>query len=145
MTVLLEPKELELAGKTFVLSKFPAIQGRKIITQYPVTGLPEKAGGNYSTNEDLMVEVMSRVGVKLDDGEVLVLSSRTLIDNHVPGFEVLMKLEWAMMEYNCSFFRNGSLSSLVERLIAKLPGLISQTLTASQQQSSAKASPRSTS
>lgn len=143
---LLEPKEIQVpteAGeRTFVLSKFPAIAGRRIVTQYPTTAMPKV--GDYQTNEALMVELLGYVEAVTPEGERIRLSSRALIDNHVPDFEALMRLEWAMMEYNCSFFRSGALSGLAERAIPALSRMISQTLTDLLAQSSVKGSPPST-
>lgn len=140
--MLIDPKETEIDGDVFVLSKFPAILGREIVCGYPTSALPKV--GDYKTNEDLMLKLMSRVGKKVGD-EVIILSSRALIDNHIGSFETLMRLEWAMMEYNCSFFRNGALSGLAERAIPALSRMISQTLTDLSARSSAKGSPASTS
>lgn len=144
---LLEPKEVQIptekGERTFILSKFPAIAGRRIVTQYPTTAMPKV--GDYKTNEDLMVELLGYVEAVTPEGENIRLSSRALIDNHVPDFEALMRLEWAMMEYNCSFFRNGALSGLAERAIPALSRMISQTLTDLLERSQERASPPSTS
>lgn len=138
---MLQPidKDIPLADggvKTFVLSKFPAIAGREIITQYPTTGAPKL--GEYKQNEALMLKVMAFVGVRQENGTVLRLTTQELINNHVPEFETLMRLEWAMMEYNCSFFRNGAALGLFNGLGAKVQALITKTLTDLLRQSSAK-------
>lgn len=111
--MLLEPKEIQLSNKTYVLSKFPAVAGREIITQYPTTGAP--VIGNYKANEALMFKVFAFVGVKLEGRpEPLLLTSQILIDNHVGSWEDLMKLEKEMMVYNCSFFQDGRASTFFE-------------------------------
>lgn len=107
----IEPKEIKIYGKTFIISKFPAIAGRKIITQYVSSGLPKI--GNYSANEEIMMQLMKYVAVVTESGSKIPLTTSQLIDNHVRSdshlfpFEFLMRLEAAMMEYNCSFFQNG--------------------------------------
>lgn len=140
---LLEPtKEVTLKSghgdeRTFRIGSFPAIAGREIVTQYPHTAMPKI--GEYKANEDLMVKLMGYAERVFDDGEPIRLSSRTLIDNHVPDFEMLMKLEWAIMEHNCSFFRNGVLSSVLERGAAAVPDLLTSLIvTVSQRLSSAR-------
>lgn len=133
---MIEPKELELEGKTYILSKFPAIAGREIIAKYPVANMPKL--GDYGVSEETMLKLMAFVAVKTDNGEIK-LTTRALIDNHVTSWEALAKLEWAMMEYNCSFFQNGKASTFFEGIAAKLPQLISKTLTDLSVQSSAKA------
>jgi hypothetical protein len=132
MRVLIEPKELIVnlpngGTKTFVLSKFPAIAGREIITQYPVSAIPKL--GDYAVNETLMLKLMEYVGVRQDNGNPdLCLDSRALVDNHTGDFETLMKIEMAMMEYNCSFFAQGKVSKIFEGLATKARQLITQTL-----------------
>jgi hypothetical protein len=123
---MLEPKELE--GTKYILSKFPATVGREIILQYPTSALPKV--GDYATNEALMIKIMSYVGVTIEGREEpLTLKTRALIDNHVPDAETLMKLEWAMMNHNFSFFGNGSLSGILDRVAAQAVKLIQKTLT----------------
>lgn len=122
---MLEPKELE--GTPYVLSKFPATVGREIILQYPTSALPKV--GDYNTNEALMLKIMSYVGVVTEASDVpLMLRTRALIDNHVPDAETLMKLEWAMLNHNFSFFGNGSLSGILDRIASQAVQLIQKTL-----------------
>jgi hypothetical protein len=123
---MLEPKELE--GTKFVLSKFPATVGREIILQYPTSALPKV--GDYGTNEALMMKIMQHVGVTVDGrDDPLMLTTRALIDNHVGSAEDLLKLEWAMMNYNFAFFSNGKLSGILDRVMTQAVALIQKTLT----------------
>ncbi|CNI76844.1 Uncharacterised protein [Yersinia pseudotuberculosis] len=129
---MLEPIEKEIplpegGTKTFILSKFPAIAGREIVTQYPTTGAPKI--GDYKTNEALMLKLMAYVAVPIEGGSQIPLTTSALVNNHVPDFETLMKLEWAMMEYNCSFFRNGVALGFLTGLTTKVQALITKTLT----------------
>lgn len=140
MSDLLEPKEMEFTlqngtVKTFILSKFPAIQGREIVTQYPLTAAPKV--GDYKSNEALMLKVLSFVAVKLPEREPLRLSTMELINNHVGDYETLLRIEYAMMEHNCSFFGNGALSGFLDSMGARVNTLISQMLTTLSQRSSA--------
>jgi hypothetical protein len=122
---MLEPKELE--GTRFVLSKFPSTVGREIILQYPTSALPKV--GDYATNEALMFKIMSYVGVTIEGrDEPLMLKTPQLVNNHVTDTEALMKLEWAMMSYNFTFFNNGSLSGILERVTTQLTAMLSKTL-----------------
>lgn len=138
---LLEPKEIVIktqAGndKTFIVSKFPAVAGREIVAKYPLSAMPKL--GEYQVNEETMLKLMSYVGVPRDGGEPLQLTTRALVDNHVPDWETLAKIELEMMGYNCSFFGNGRASNLFEGIAQKLPTLITKILTDSLQQLSAK-------
>jgi hypothetical protein len=137
---MLYPKDLELktaAGvtKTFVLTKFPATVGREIVAKYPTANLPKL--GDYGVSEATMLRLMSHVGVRLDGrDEPQMLNTRALVDNHAEDWETLARLEWAMLEYNCSFFANGLNSDTLTGLVEKARPWISQMLTALSEQSS---------
>lgn len=141
---MIEPKEVTIktqAGdeRTYVLSKFPAIQGREIIAKYPLSAMPKL--GDYAVNEETMLKLMAFVGVPRDNGEPLQLKTRALVDNHIPDWETLARVEMAMMEYNVSFFGNGKGSTFLEAIMQKAQAFLSQTLTASLAQSSQKEKP----
>jgi hypothetical protein len=138
---VIDPQEFPLNGKTFYLSKFPAVAGREIVAKYPVSNMPKL--GDYAVSEETMLKLMAYVGVDAG-GQTLMLTTRALVDNHCGGWEDLAKLEWAMMEYNCSFFGNGRASSFFEDIAQKAQALISQMLTASSARSSPPGSPPST-
>lgn len=134
---MIEPIEKEIDGKIYILSKFPAIPGREIITQYPTSAAPKI--GDYQINEELMLKLMSYVGIPRGDNLApLMLTTQSLINNHVPNFEALIKIEWAMMEYNCSFLADGRALGFLEGLATKAQALIMQTLTDFSVQSSKK-------
>lgn len=130
MPELIQPKEIEVptgAGdegtRTYVISKLPATVAREVITQYPVSAIPKL--GDYARNEELMIKLMGYVEVP----GVGALKTRALIDNHVPDFETLARLEMAMLEYNCSFFAKGKASGFLVSLAEKVQALITSTLT----------------
>lgn len=114
--MLIDPKEIviEYEGEKlkFNISKFPATVGREIITKYPVANMPKL--GDYQISEDTMLKLMSYVERVYDD-RVQVLSNKALIDNHIPSWEVLTQLEAKMIEYNCSFFKNGKVSNFLTK------------------------------
>lgn len=120
--MLIEPKEItiEYNGKSyrFNIGKFPATVGREIITQYPVNNIPKL--GSYLESEKIMLKLMEYVERVYDD-RVQALTNKALIDNHVPSWEVLIKIEAYVLDYNCSFFELGKvLNSLKEwRALAK--------------------------
>lgn len=142
MYPLLEQKEVMIDDRVFILSKFPPVAGREIIAGYPLTGLPKI--GDYKTNEAIMIKLMGYVGVQKGDS-VIRLNSTALIDNHVGSWETLVKVEAAMMEYNCSFFQNGRVSNFLNDAAQNIPQWIFKILTALSEQLSQKEKRRSTS
>lgn len=139
--MLLEPKEITVETqksekRVYILSKFPAVQGREIIAKYPLSAMPKL--GDYAVNEETMLKLMAFVAVPRDGGDPLPLSTRALVDNHVPDWETLARVEFAMMEYNVSFFGNGKGSTFLEAITKKAQAFLSQTLMDLSGQSSRK-------
>lgn len=133
---LLQPKEIEINGKTYRISKFPATVGREIIAKYPVSNMPKI--GDYQVSEEIMVKLISFVEVIAGDRSIRLMT-RELINNHVPDWEALAQLEWEMLQYNCSFLTNGKSLSFLEKLAHLAEQKISEMLTASLGKSSVRA------
>lgn len=140
--MMLQPKDVEINGKNYTISKFPAIEGREIVTQYLSSATPKL--GDYKRNQELMLMLMKYVGVDNGNGGHLMLTTQALVNNHVADWEGLIKIEKEMMEYNCSFFQGGRLSSSLKEFVQKLPAWISKMLTALSDQSSQTEKPPST-
>lgn len=132
MSGLLEPWEFECplpdgGTKTYILGKFTAIAGREIIAKYPLSNLPKL--GEYGVSEETMLKLMSFVAVPGPTGEPLRLTTRALVDNHVPDWETLARLEMKQLERNCSFFKDGRASTFFAGIAQLIQQLTSKTLT----------------
>ena len=146
MVSVLEPKEISVSDiegieHNFEISKFTAILGREIVAKYPLSGMPKL--GDYAVNEETMVKLMGFVSAIKEDGSRVRLVNKALIDNHVKDWQVLAKIEVAMLEYNTSFFGLGKISKYLNSMTDQLPELISKTLTLFLDRSSQKVKPRS--
>lgn len=122
LSALLEPSQREINGKSFTLSKFPATVAREIICKYPLSAMPKI--GDYPANHETMLKLMRYVAVEIAGSEPLRLTTEELVNNHVyqvgvSSGETLLKLEWAMLEYNFDFFAHGLSSSFLEAIKAK--------------------------
>lgn len=142
---LIKPKEVSLKDsdggeKTFIISKIPAVDARKVLAMYPVANMPKV--GDYAVSEEAMYLMMKYVAVQLEDRQQ-PLTSRALIDNHVTDGEQLVRLELAMLQYNTSFFQNGGNSDFFAAIIRKYLPLITKTLMDSLPQLSRRATPPS--
>ncbi|MCD1124808.1 hypothetical protein LPW36_01955 [Jinshanibacter sp. LJY008] len=142
---MIEPKEITIVSGdgteyTFTIHKFPAIEGREIVCKYPISAIPKV--GDYSANEETMIKLMAYVGVNTGD-QLIMLKTKALINNHVPDWEILAKIEMAVMEYNVSFFAKGRSWISSGTLKAKALALTSEILTALSELSSPKEKPRS--
>jgi hypothetical protein len=138
MSDLLQPKDFKVVcqdGKerTYLLSKFPAVQGREIISKYPLSAMPKI--GDYAVNEETMLKLMSYVAVEQKNGN-LRLSTMALVNNHVPDWETLGKIEIEMMQYNCSFFLKDKALTFLDACLQTIVSKATEILTASLQPSS---------
>lgn len=118
---MIEPKEIEIKGKKYIISKLPATVGREVLFKYPTSNLPKV--GDYNVSQEIMLKLLSYVAVELEDGRQIQLNTQSLIDNHVPSAEALILLEKEMFVYNFDFFHDGTasafLAALEKRAIAK--------------------------
>lgn len=138
---LLNPLQVSHKAKdgteyTYNLGQYPAIAGREIICKYPLSAIPKL--GDYEVNEATMLKLMSYVERVMPDGNTVRLTTRALVDNHVPDAEVLMQLERGSLQHNVSFFGSDAISRFLEGIAAKSKPLVMKTLTDLLAQSSAK-------
>ncbi|HFK3173805.1 hypothetical protein PPO02_11505 [Proteus mirabilis] len=146
--MLIKPKEITVIDSdrqqhTFIISRLPATIGREILAKYPLSNAPKI--GDYEVSKEAMLKMMAYVAVE-KEGQEIYLKTSTLIDNHVPDGEALIRLELEMLKYNTSFFGNGGSQNFLQYLLGKLRGSlpsIIKTLMASLPSSSQPASPLS--
>ncbi|HEJ1044152.1 TPA: hypothetical protein SLP17_002761 [Proteus mirabilis] len=146
--MLIKPKEITVIDSdrqqhTFIISRLPATIGREILAKYPLSNAPKI--GDYEISKEAMLKMMAYVAVE-KEGQEIYLKTSTLIDNHVPDGEALIRLELEMLKYNTSFFGNGGSQNFLQYLLGKLSGSlpsIIKTLMASLPSSSQPASPLS--
>ena len=129
---MLEPKEITVTDQSgkdrvYVIHKFPAVAGREIVTKYPLSNVPKVS--EYGQSEEVMFKLLAYVGVPTPGNpQPLMLTTRALVDNHMPDWETLMKVEMAVLEYNVSFFGKGAISGFFESMSPKVAAWISKTL-----------------
>jgi hypothetical protein len=144
---LLKAKEFtfmdaEGSPHTYILSKFPAVEGREILCQWPLTALPKV--GDYEANQEIMFKLMTYVAVPQDKADPLRLRTRQLINNHAPDAVLLMSIEREMFKYNFGFFLEEKALTFFERLMLLIDSKISAMLTVSSLPSSQQSQQPST-
>lgn len=146
--MLIKPKEITVIDSdreehTFIISRLPATIGREILAKYPLSNAPKIS--DYEVSKEAMLKMMAYVAVE-KEGQEIYLKTSTLIDNHVPDGEALIRLELEMLKYNTSFFGKDGSPNFLQYLLGKfsgsLPSII-KTLMASLQSSSPRVSPLS--
>lgn len=121
---MIKPKQITLTDmdgqeRTFNISRVPAMQGRRIFTQYVTTATPKI--GDYNKNEELMLLMMSHVEAKMGNGEYIPLRTAELVSQHTGDWETLCKLEMEMVKYNTDFFHPEKISRALTAFKARLP------------------------
>lgn len=111
---MIDEKEVEVRGRTYIISKLPATVGREVLFKYPTSNIPKI--GDYAVSDEIMLKLMSYVAVVLPDGSNIQLKTRALVDNHIPDAESLLLLEKEMFKYNFDFFQNGNASAFLAGL-----------------------------
>jgi hypothetical protein len=132
MPELREPKDVEIecqdgTTRIYTISKLPARAGMELVTQYPLTAIPHV--GEYGKLEGLMLKMLSFVEATLPDGRKQRLTTWELVDNHVPDWEALMRLQREMATYNISFFQNGQALIFCGKLIQRARSSLAPMLT----------------
>lgn len=143
---MIEPKEITIQGKQFIISKFPATKGREICTQYlshNALALFTK-NSDYTRSNDLMLKLMAYVAVPRGNSlPPLMLDKEELVNAqiHIDGkcdWETGLEIEKEMILYNTSFFQNGRVLTFLQgialkaqpwitKIVTRLSPLLSQT------------------
>lgn len=108
----LEPKELEIDGSKFVISRIPAIPAQQV---YRAIMKESKDDGDismtYLTEETALMLLSYSARV---DGETwTALDSTSQINVSCRSLEKLIKLEAAMIRYNFGFLFDGTLQEVL--------------------------------
>lgn len=129
----IDPKETEIQGQKFVLSKVPATVALRIFEQWATSKIPFLKLGDYAFHEKLRYELLTYTAVRLNNGEFIRLAQSGLIDAHIKDHIVLKALVEEMREYNQGFLEHGSFQILINSILEKLPATTSEILMGSWQ------------
>lgn len=146
--LLIKPVEKEffdLDGKShrIILSRFDAVKGREIITKYLMSNLPKL--GDYEVSEQVMLDLMSYIAVPVEsDLGYIRLTTKALVVNHIPDWEMLGRVEKEMIAYNASFFEPEKISSFFEWVAQKFMQKILEMSMESSPRSATQGSPHTT-
>lgn len=118
--MLLEKKEIEINGKIFIISKFPALDGYEIVTQLALTAIPKMA--EFAQHKAMFIKMLAYVGVNnAGSVEPLQLTTEALINNHCSDWETMVQLGYAIYEYNVSFLADGRVSNFFMDVSQNIP------------------------
>ena len=114
-TRFLEPKEIEIDGAKFIISKMPAIQAQQAYGAIMRECKDEGDIGMTYLSEQTVVDILKYAALK-DEDSVEVLEDIDKINFACPNVSMLIKLEAAMIRYNFGFLFNGTLPKVLETL-----------------------------
>ena len=124
---MIEPREITVNERPYIISKVPAVEGREIVAKYPLSNIPKL--GEYGQSEEIMLKLMSYVQAVPGGGSAPIpLTTKALVNNHVPDAMTLMLLEKEMLEYNFGFFVRALSSGFFASFSQKVEAWISATL-----------------
>lgn len=138
----IEPKEIQVNGKNFVIHKLPATVAIEVMARSVAGAIPK--AGDFNVVEEMMVKTMGYVAIRRPGQPDLFLTSKELIDNHCVDYKTYLKVLEAIREYNELFFVAGSASHFYENIILTLPAKIMKMLNPLSPQSSTPDSQPST-
>lgn len=125
---LIQPKIVEINGYKFVISKMPCTVAQEVIIKLPTGLIPLLS--DFSQAEDMAFKMLSYCERIYSDGRPNVgLISKEIIDNHVPDFDTLVKLETECINYNYDFFGNGKLLDFLNKGVCLVESKASGILT----------------
>lgn len=126
--VLLEPKEIEINGYKFIISRMPCTVAQEVLINLPQGFIPILS--EFSKYEQYIFKMLSYCERVYTDGRNNVpLISKAIIDNHVPDFNTLYKLEFECINYNYDFFADGRALDFLNKGVSLAKSNISEILT----------------
>ena len=108
----IEPKEIEIEKKKYVISKIPAVQAQQI---YRAIMQESKDDGDIAMtylSEPTLVDLLSYSAL-VDGDEWMPLDNTNQINFACPRIDNLIKLEAAMIRYNFGFLFDGTLQEVL--------------------------------
>ena len=109
----LEPKEIEIDGSRYVISRIPAIQAQQI---YRSIMQESKEDGDIAMtylSESTAVALLSYAARVDGENDWVALENQSVINFSFPSLTNLIKLEAAMIRYNFSFLFDGTLREVL--------------------------------
>ena len=111
----IEPKEVEIDGSKYIISKIPAIQAQQVYRNIMHESKDDGDIAMTYLTEDTVVELLSYAAA-VDGEDWTGLDNNNAINFWCKKVEQLIKLEAAMIRYNFGFLFDGTLQEVLEVL-----------------------------
>ena len=109
----LEPKEIEIDKKKFVISKIPAIQAQQVYRSIMQEAKDDGDVAMTYLSVPTALSLLSYSAVVDEENDWTVLESENQVNIACPKLATLIKLEAAMIRYNFSFLFDGTLQEVL--------------------------------
>ena len=111
----LEPKEVEIDGTKFVISKIPAIQAQQVYRAVMKESLDDGDIAMTYLSEETSISLLSYAAMHEGD-ELTALDDQNKVNFACSTVQKLIKLEAAMIRYNFGFLFDGTLQEVLGTL-----------------------------
>lgn len=120
MADLIAPKEVEIEDRNgekrvYIFSQPPYFDAREITSQWAAGAIPKL--GSYQLNEEMAKKLFSYVAAIDKEGRQVRLTTKALIENHVPDLITGGRIELGMIEYILGFSVLGQVSAFLTNAI----------------------------
>ena len=120
MADLIAPKEVEIEDRNgekrvYIFSQPPYFDAREITSQWVSGAIPKV--GDYRLNEEMAKKLFSYVAAIDKDGKQIRLTTKALVENHVPDLITGGRIELGMIEYILGFSVLGQVSAFLTSAI----------------------------
>jgi len=137
---MLKPKDIEVVDidgkkRTYTITRFPATDGMEIMYRLPTSGIPKI--GDFAALKEVRDDVFKFVYVNAGN-EKIPLTTKALIDNHVPDAETAYKVMGAILSYNFQSLGKLMSAGFYDTISARVLDTARKLLRDFSQQSSAK-------
>lgn len=109
----LDPKEVEVGGKTYRISRIPALEAQAVYADIIRTTGDYGDLGMTMMPESLVLRILKYCAVKVETGDFIVLDTRDIVNTNLTRTIDLIALQLEMVKHNFSFLTDGSLTSLL--------------------------------
>ena len=109
----IEPNELSVNGRDFLISRIPAFSAKVVYDELIDKLRDEGDLGKTRLSERSVREILKFVGVKSDVGNYIAIDSNAVIDKYLGNYFDLLTVQVKMVDYNFSFLTDGNLRNLL--------------------------------
>lgn len=136
MNELETEKKITINGTEFTLHRYSAMDGRMIVSCYPLSAMSamlkdnESITSSYEANAEVARKLLAYVSSTIAGQEVRLTTDAIINEACKHNVETLIRLELESLKFNCSFLSDSSFESFGKSLSAMLHEKLTQAVDA---------------